>query len=991
MSNLTLGKLFTAVARGSSSSSASVPFARTLDYDMHEPPRSTQTFAQGNIGHRGGQSPAVPQDLRYNESLALLGENPPPSPGPGRIKRKLLWVEFNGRADVVDLAPTDSVALVLRKIQEAFRNQLRFIDSAQLRMKIPGTWVPGSLAPHQSPTLARDRNREPSDLRPAGSPPRRMPSVPVDPAVSHRELRHSHSAGQLPVPGQGGHGGQRPVSTLSSQSGASGSVPPTPFTGPPIYIPSRKFHEGVSIGEVIASIISHRNIDTGMSPLFTATQFPAIAPMLNTREEAFEIFIDESTLPQNFSSTAGISKIPQTNEPDIELIKFWQQLRHARLEDDILSLPAGTYFLGDPVLGSKLYVRQVYKELALGIEQSQHWQRGFVVTGTPGMGKTFFGIWMLYLIAADIIQLPCEVLPPTAEEVRDIVITPSTQVPEGANLGNQRFTSSMLCSELGISASSSYENSSSRLSSQYFASDELPAAWQSTSDMQGGRNSMQRLADKPIIIWDSHLRNELIVFSMVDGSVTTGWSRRSSHPAFYHTHVWYISDGDMAPLSIPGPTVGTSRQINIRKILHLTSSDMVPPAVQRLPGYTILTLPSWKYSELEYLYYGNPAKYSQFIPYDVFTELVFKWGGNPLLVLAQSRSGDMQRLVETSLDRLRVAEWLDFALGLQAHSSNVRHANEWHMLGYLLVHASTESQDYVVRTYRLASVYIAQVLARLLYQQRSIDQKITESINPIWRFRDAPEVDRIYPHLLQVRKMLYLGFVHNQLLGGGVFRVRRLDAPKQGSAAAAQPDVQERLDDHRNSETQTAQKKIRIDGDQLHVPAMNQVLFDTILNLSMTGYNVPKVSHFSPVDAICAPGDLFCICVNSHGRSVRADRLRELHDSLQSALAEAAAAEPRPSEATPHADSEEITPVAHRPPPSPASVANFEPEPQRVDDRAPAQHRMRLFYAVPTDELFEMLERQKFKGSGKPGAAEQADPVQWADDQIEQYVVRISI
>eukprot|EP00842_Homolaphlyctis_polyrhiza_P001067 jgi/Hompol1/1961/HPOL_005797-RA len=310
--------------------------------------------------------------------------------------------------------------------------------------------------------------------------------------------------------------------------------------------------------------------------LFTPTSFPSIIPMLNCREDAFEVLVDESSLARNFGSTTGLGRIQENNPPDAELYKFWIQLRNARLEDDMLTLPPGVYFLGDPSLGSSLFVRHCFKEIALGIEQSLHWQRGMVITGTPGMGKTFFGLWMLYLIATEVIQLPGEELSMLNENLPDMdsLRNPDTFASRPIPLGESESHEEGLFKSTSEGGSHFWMSPAQNGLGDSYTGRTDPSGTSSNDLSRSVNESLDKMAfanmHKPVIIWDSHTRNELIIFSVADGTVTTGWSRRSSHPAFYHPHVWYISDGDLPPLTIPSPTVGTSNQINIRKTLHLT-------------------------------------------------------------------------------------------------------------------------------------------------------------------------------------------------------------------------------------------------------------------------------------------------------------------------------------------------------------------------------------------------------------------------------------
>ena len=80
---------------------------------------------------------------------------------------------------------------------------------------------------------------------------------------------------------------------------------------------------------------------------------------------------------------------------------FWAELPAARLEGAVLRLPDGVFFLGDSKLGSRLYVRPVYGPLfeALLTEKSVNSKRLFVITGTAGIGKSFFLLYALWRFA----------------------------------------------------------------------------------------------------------------------------------------------------------------------------------------------------------------------------------------------------------------------------------------------------------------------------------------------------------------------------------------------------------------------------------------------------------------------------------------------------------------------------------------------------------------------------------------------------------------
>jgi hypothetical protein len=63
-----------------------------------------------------------------------------------------------------------------------------------------------------------------------------------------------------------------------------------------------------------------------------------------------------------------------------------------------LELGTGVYFLGDEKLGSKLFVRMCYQELAevtMGILESGY---NLVITGNPGIGKSYFLFFFMHYL-----------------------------------------------------------------------------------------------------------------------------------------------------------------------------------------------------------------------------------------------------------------------------------------------------------------------------------------------------------------------------------------------------------------------------------------------------------------------------------------------------------------------------------------------------------------------------------------------------------------
>ncbi|CAM9974146.1 unnamed protein product, partial [Laminaria digitata] len=82
------------------------------------------------------------------------------------------------------------------------------------------------------------------------------------------------------------------------------------------------------------------------------------------------------------------------------LAEFGAALTRAVVTDNTLELADGTSFLGQAMLGSKLFIRPCYKSFSEFILDggSNGTTRNFVVTGTPGIGKSIFGFFLLYLL-----------------------------------------------------------------------------------------------------------------------------------------------------------------------------------------------------------------------------------------------------------------------------------------------------------------------------------------------------------------------------------------------------------------------------------------------------------------------------------------------------------------------------------------------------------------------------------------------------------------
>eukprot|EP00644_Phytophthora_capsici_P018323 jgi/Phyca11/131973/e_gw1.125.9.1 len=88
------------------------------------------------------------------------------------------------------------------------------------------------------------------------------------------------------------------------------------------------------------------------------------------------------------------------------LVRFWRALQGDRTEfkaDAVLTLPEGTFLLGNPMLGSRIYIRHCYPRLwqvcLKMINDEAMNTPHLVILGNPGIGKTYFGYVILWLLA----------------------------------------------------------------------------------------------------------------------------------------------------------------------------------------------------------------------------------------------------------------------------------------------------------------------------------------------------------------------------------------------------------------------------------------------------------------------------------------------------------------------------------------------------------------------------------------------------------------
>ena len=76
--------------------------------------------------------------------------------------------------------------------------------------------------------------------------------------------------------------------------------------------------------------------------------------------------------------------------------RFAENAKAAKTVGNWLELPEGTHFLGDAELGSILYVRKAYRLLRWALRRMRSkGRRHVVVSGNPGVGKSWFAMYML--------------------------------------------------------------------------------------------------------------------------------------------------------------------------------------------------------------------------------------------------------------------------------------------------------------------------------------------------------------------------------------------------------------------------------------------------------------------------------------------------------------------------------------------------------------------------------------------------------------------
>ncbi|KAA1074254.1 hypothetical protein PGT21_004232 [Puccinia graminis f. sp. tritici] len=139
---------------------------------------------------------------------------------------------------------------------------------------------------------------------------------------------------------------------------------------------------------------SLRAYDTSDITLHTAEHAEPLTSHSRLAEHAEQL--SACGLPE----TPLIVKVKSNVEEDI--VRFWKALPEATLvvdgEMEYLELKDSTYVLGRQNLGHRLLVRPVYKELCEHFEQKSSCNK-WVVAGTPGIGKTIFSAYCMWIAA----------------------------------------------------------------------------------------------------------------------------------------------------------------------------------------------------------------------------------------------------------------------------------------------------------------------------------------------------------------------------------------------------------------------------------------------------------------------------------------------------------------------------------------------------------------------------------------------------------------
>ncbi|CAI2182402.1 1023_t:CDS:2, partial [Funneliformis geosporum] len=96
-----------------------------------------------------------------------------------------------------------------------------------------------------------------------------------------------------------------------------------------------------------------------------------------------------------------VDKSRDEHPEDEDANEFWKALKGKDVErGEFLQLPNGIHFLGDKDEISILYIRNCYRDLAK-IAFNKKMKKRLRISGNPGVGKTLFGYYLLYLLSQD--------------------------------------------------------------------------------------------------------------------------------------------------------------------------------------------------------------------------------------------------------------------------------------------------------------------------------------------------------------------------------------------------------------------------------------------------------------------------------------------------------------------------------------------------------------------------------------------------------------
>jgi len=156
--------------------------------------------------------------------------------------------------------------------------------------------------------------------------------------------------------------------------------------------------QNVSVANTLASLASMGVTKTSDLSMFLPQDLEdiikPIPPVPRSKlREALAKCIKQAPPPTSLG--AGTNTVPTI------MIKFWEGLRALTIPINamILSLEEGTYFVGNQVSGSKMFVRRAYTDLFQIIEQkiAQGFNKALIV-GNPGIGKSWFLYYVMWCL-----------------------------------------------------------------------------------------------------------------------------------------------------------------------------------------------------------------------------------------------------------------------------------------------------------------------------------------------------------------------------------------------------------------------------------------------------------------------------------------------------------------------------------------------------------------------------------------------------------------